>query len=84
LYLQAFPDLNFTLEELIVQDNHAAMAFTVRGTHQGRLMNIPPTGREVMVRGSTFFTVNDCQITHGLHIWDMAGVLRGLGLLPEL
>jgi steroid delta-isomerase-like uncharacterized protein len=84
LYLQAFPDLNFTLEELLVQDNHAAMAFTVRGTHQGKLMNIPPTGRAVTVRGSTFFTVNDCQITHGLHIWDMAGVLRGLGLLPEL
>ena len=83
-YLQAFPDLCFTIEELIVQDNRAALAYMVRGTHRGKLMNIPPTGREVVVRGTTFFTVKDCQITHGLHIWDMAGVLRSIGLLPEL
>lgn len=84
LYLHAFPDLHFTIEELIVQDNRAALAWLVRGTHQGRLMNIPPTGREVLVRGSTFFTVKDAQITHGMHIWDVAGVLRTIGLLPEL
>ncbi len=84
LYLQAFPDLRFTIEELIVQDNRVALAYMVRGTHQGKLMNIPPTGREVVVRGTTFFTVKDSQITHGLHVWDVAGVLRSMGLLPEL
>ncbi|MBI1876929.1 MAG: ester cyclase, partial [Chloroflexi bacterium] len=84
LYLQAFPDLSFTIEELVVQDNHAALAWIGRGTHQGKIMNIPPTGREVMVRGTTFFTIHNCQITHGLHVWDVAGVLRSIGLLPEL
>ncbi len=44
LYLQAFPDLHVTLESLVVQDNRAALAWIGRGTHQGRLMNIPPTG----------------------------------------
>ncbi len=84
LYLQAFPDLRFTIEELVVQDNRAAVAWIGRGTHRGKLMNIPPTGREIVVRGTSFFTVKDCQIIRGLHIWDMAGVLRSMGLLPEL
>ncbi len=84
LYLQAFPDLRFTVESLIVQDNRAALAWIGRGTHLGRIMNIPPSGREVMVRGTTFFTVQNCQIIAGLHVWDVAGVLRAIGLLPEL
>lgn len=84
LYLQAFPDLHVTLESLVVQDNRAALAWIGRGTHQGRLMNIPPTGREVKIRGTTFFTIHDNQITHGLFVWDVAGALRAIGLLPEL
>jgi steroid delta-isomerase-like uncharacterized protein len=84
VYLQAFPDLSFTIEELVVQDYRAAVAWIGRGTHQGRLLNIPPTGREVIVRGTTFFTVKNCQIIHSLHIWDLAGALRAIGLLPEL
>jgi steroid delta-isomerase-like uncharacterized protein len=83
-YLQAFPDLRVTIEALIVQDNRAALAWLGRGTHQGKLMNIPPTGREVLVRGTTFFTIHNCHITHGLHVWDVAGALRAIGLLPEL
>ena len=84
LYLQAFPDLRFNVESLIVQDNRAALAWIGRGTHQGKLMNIPPTGREITVRGTTFFTIQNCQISHGLHVWDVAGALRAIGLLPEL
>jgi steroid delta-isomerase-like uncharacterized protein len=83
-YLAAFPDMHFTIEELVVQDNQAALAWIGRGTHRGKLMNIPPTGRVVEVRGSSFFTITNGQITHGLHIWDVAGALRGIGLLPEL
>lgn len=84
LYLQTFPDLHITQESLVVQDNRAALAWIGRGTHQGRLMNIPPTGREVKIRGTTFFTIHGGQITHSLFVWDVAGALRAIGLLPEL
>lgn len=84
VYLQAFPDLSFTIEELVVQDNRAAVAWIGQGTHQGRLLNIPATGREITVRGTTFFTIQNCQIIHSLHVWDLAGALRAIGLLPEL
>jgi steroid delta-isomerase-like uncharacterized protein len=84
LYIHAFPDLCFTVEELVVQDSQAAVAWIGRGTHLGRIMNIPPTGREIMVRGTSFFTIKDWQITRSLHMWDVAGILRSMGLLPEL
>jgi hypothetical protein len=55
-----------------------------RGTHEGKVMNIPPSERPIELWGTSFFTVNNGQITYSLHIWDVAGLLRSIGLLPEL
>lgn len=83
-YLQAFPDLRFAGEDIVVQGNRAVLVWTAHGTHGGKLMHIPPTGRKIMVRGVSLFTVENGKPTHGLYIWDVAGLLRSIGLLPEL
>jgi steroid delta-isomerase-like uncharacterized protein len=83
-YLQAFPDLRFVTEEVVVQGNRAALVWTAHGTHAGELMRIPPTGRNIAVRGTSVLTIEDGKVTRGLYIWDVAGLLRSIGLLPEL
>ncbi len=83
-YLQAFPDLRFTEETTVIQGDRVALFWTVQGTHQGALMNIPPTGRSIQVRGVSLLTVLDGKVARALYIWDVAGLLRGIGLLPEL
>lgn len=82
-YIRAFPDLHFS-GETIVQGNRATLIWTMYGTHQGTLMRIPPTGRGVAVRGVSVLTIEQGKVQRGLNIWDTAGLLRGLGLLPEL
>jgi steroid delta-isomerase-like uncharacterized protein len=83
-YLQAFPDLQITLTDLVIEGSRAALAWTWHGTHGGVFMNIPSSGRHVTVRGTSFFTIENGQIRRGSRIWDLAGLLRALGLLPEL
>lgn len=83
-YLQAFPDLRFRLETTIIQEENAAVAWMAQGTHRGKLMNIPPTGRLIQVRGVSLLTMKRGKVSRGLYIWDVAGLLRSLGLLPEL
>ena len=83
-YLHAFPDLQLTLEDLIMEGNRAVLVWTLRGTHSGTFMRIPPTGRSVAVRGTSLLTIDDGKILRGLRIWDVAGLLRSIGLLPEL
>jgi steroid delta-isomerase-like uncharacterized protein len=83
-YLQAFPDLHFVEEDIVVQDNRAVLVWKAHGTHKGKLMNIPPTGRNVAVRGTSVLTVGDGRVARGLYIWDVAGLLRSIGLLPDL
>jgi steroid delta-isomerase-like uncharacterized protein len=83
-YLSAFPDLQFTPGQTIVQGNQAAVSWMARGTHHGYLLNIPPTGRSFTVRGVSFFTIEDNLIQRGEYIWDLAELLRCLRLLPDL
>lgn len=83
-YFAAFPDLHFTPEETIIQGNRVAVTWSAQGTHRGRFMNIPPTGRAVVVRGVTVLTIEENQAQRGILMWDVAGLLRSLGLLPEL
>lgn len=83
-YLRAFPDLRFVADDVIVQGNRAVLVWTAHGTHGGKLMRIPPTGHTINVRGTSVLTVESGKITHGLHVWDVAGLLRSIGLLPEL
>jgi hypothetical protein len=47
-------------------------------------MNIPATGRRVEVRGASFLTIEAGKVTRATMLWDVAGMLRGIGLLPDL
>ena len=83
-YFQAFPDLRFVEEDVVVEGDRAVLVWTAHGTHGGKLMSIPPTGRRVSVRGVSVLTIENGKITRGLYVWDSAGLLRAIGLLPEL
>ena len=83
-YFRALPDIRFSANELIVQGERAVLIWTAEGTHLGALMNIPASGRMVTVRGVATFTLQNGAISRATYIWDVAGLLRGIGLLPEL
>lgn len=83
-YFRAFPDLHITLDDLIMEDDKAVLIWTWAGTQRGTFMRIPATGRTVNVRGSTALTFKDGLIHRSTRIWDLAGLLRAIGLLPEL
>jgi steroid delta-isomerase-like uncharacterized protein len=83
-YLRAFPDLHITLDDVLVNGERAALYWTWTGTQHGAFMNIPPTGHTVTVRGTSLITLKDGKIQRAVRIWDLAGLLRDLKLLPEL
>ncbi|HET6597209.1 MAG TPA: ester cyclase [Anaerolineales bacterium] len=83
-YWQAFPDLEFTMTDIVIQDSRVAMVWIAEGTHQGTILNIPPTGHRIAVRGVSIIDVEEGLVVRGQYIWDLAGMLRHMRLLPEL
>jgi steroid delta-isomerase-like uncharacterized protein len=83
-YWQAFPDLEFTMTDVLVEDARLVIVWMAEGTHEGTIMNIPATGHRVAVRGVSIIDVDDGLVVRGQYIWDLAGMLRHMGLLPEL
>jgi steroid delta-isomerase-like uncharacterized protein len=81
---KAFPDLRFVITDTVIQETRVAIVWVGEGTHHGTIMNIPPTGRRVEVRGVSVIDVENGLIVRGQYIWDLAGMLRHMGLLPEL
>ena len=81
--LTAFPDLNMELLEWGADGDQLFFFWQASGHQRGRLMNIPPTGKAVTFQGSTFLRLRDGKIIRSRRIWDVASVLRQIGLLPE-
>jgi steroid delta-isomerase-like uncharacterized protein len=84
IYWRAFPDLQIAVTDMVIDGSRLATAWVAAGTHQGTIMNIPPTGHKVQVRGVSIIDVEDGLIVRGQYIWDLAGMLRHMGLLPQL
>jgi steroid delta-isomerase-like uncharacterized protein len=82
-FREAFPDAQFTVEDMVAEGNLVAARLTMRGTHQGELNGIPPTGREVVVSGMSFERIVDGRIVEGWNENDALGMLVQLGVLPS-
>jgi steroid delta-isomerase-like uncharacterized protein len=83
VYREAFPDFEIRLDEQIATDDRVVERWTGHGTHQGAIMGIPPTGRDIRVSGISIHTLRDGRITETYTVFDTAGMLRQLGALPE-
>jgi steroid delta-isomerase-like uncharacterized protein len=80
----SFPDLQFVLLDTISEGNKVAAVWLLEGTQMGKVMNIPPTKRKVKVKGTTIFEIEDEKITKSDTLFDLAAMLRQMGLLPEV
>lgn len=81
----AFPDLEVTTEDLIAEDDKVVTRYTLTGTHEGRLMGIEPTGREVEFEGISIGRLEDGQVVEGWSNIDVFGMMQQLGVVegPE-
>lgn len=79
MYRHAFSDAVITLDDVIIAGDKVVTRWTGRGTHDGDLMGIPPTGTPVAFTGIRIFRVANGQIAEGWVVWDTFGLMRQLG-----
>ncbi len=81
-YRTAFPDGHTTVEDSVAEGDKVAYRWTFRGTHQGGLMGIPPTGKRVEITGITINRLSGGKIEEQWNTFDQLGMLQQIGVIP--
>jgi steroid delta-isomerase-like uncharacterized protein len=77
-----FPDIQWTLEDLITEGDKVAARFTMRGTHKGEFFGVPSTGKVIAVQAINFYRLANEQIIEEYGQPDMLELLRQIGAIP--
>ena len=79
-----FPDLTFTLDDLLVEGDRLVMVATGRGTNTGPFFGIPATGKEVSWTGMRVLRIANGKFVSGVAEFDQVGILQQMGIVPSL
>ena len=84
MYRTAFPDVRCTIEDLVAEGDRVVIRWTARGTNNGTLGNLGPTGKTSTVTGIDILRVSGGKIQESWTNWDTLGMFQQLGVSPEL
>lgn len=74
--LAAFPDIRVRVEDVVADGDQAVVRWSAGGHHEGELLGIAPSGREIKFRGMTWMVFRDGKIVEGWDSWNLGGLLN--------
>lgn len=77
-----FPDIQWTLEEMIAEDDNVAARFIMRGTHHGVFFGVPATGKAIHVQAMNFYRFSEGKIVEERGQPDLLGLMQQIGAIP--
>ena len=80
-WFKIFPDVVFTIEDLLIDPPGVSVTTRNTATQQGELFGLPPTGRHVEFVTTRIVTFEDGLIASERRIYDFTGLLVQLGVL---
>jgi len=82
--LHAFPNIHYTLVDHVESGDRLVLHWLAEGNHHGSFLKIPASGKQVSIHGISILKTENGKISEGKLFWDLAGVLRQIGLLPQM
>lgn len=82
--LHAFPNIHYTLIDYVESGDRLVLHWLAEGNHHGSFLKIPASGKQVRINGISILKIENGKISEGKLFWDLAGVLRQIGLLPQM
>jgi predicted ester cyclase len=82
-FYAGFPDMRHEVEQVIATEEQIAVRFVIHGTNTGSLFGMPPSGKPVTIAAHVLMRVSAGKVTELFGIFDEAGMLRQIGVLPS-
>ena len=77
-----FSDIQWSLEDSVIEENKVAARFIMTGTHNGTFFGVPSTGKTIKVQAINFYRFSNGQIVEEHGQPDMLGLLQQIGAMP--
>ena len=81
-YLNAFPDVRYTVKTVIAEGDLVVHDWRATGTQTGALPGIPATGRAIDIGGASMYRIHDGRMVEGWSVYDRLGMMQQLGVIP--
>ncbi|MGC2619128.1 MAG: ester cyclase, partial [Acidobacteriaceae bacterium] len=82
MLLAAFPDMHWTVDEMVAEADTVVTRFTWTGTHRGPFMGIPATEHPVTVKGVVIDQLAHGKMQKSRILMDNLSLMQQLGVLP--
>ena len=79
-FLTAFPDIQFTMKDQVVNGDLVAMRWIAHGTHTGPLGPLPPTGRSISVDGLIMDRIENGRVVERWEQFNQPVMLQQIGV----
>jgi predicted ester cyclase len=79
LFRSSFPDMHWTVEDVVAEGDRVVARTTMRGTHRGEFFGLAPTGRPVVYPGIHVLRLADGKVAEHWGSNDDLGLMRQLG-----
>jgi predicted ester cyclase len=80
---EGLPDLSCPVEEVVAEGDRVAGRFSLRGTHRGTLLGVPPTGKPVDVGVMVIARFDEAgKWAEDWVTWNQVGLLQQIGVIP--
>ena len=83
-WLNGFPDLRFTVEQMIAEEETVVSRSVMRGTHTGNWLGINPTGKQISIRMIVIHRIENGKIAEDWVLVESLGFFQQLGLAPSI
>ena len=81
-FRQSFPDLHMTIDDLFAAGDKVVMRVTMKGTHKGSFMNMPPTGKQFNMEGMDIVRISGGKAVEHWGLMDALTMMQQLGAVP--
>ena len=76
LFRTAFPDIHFSLDSVVAEEDKVAVQYRFLGTHEGQFLGLVPTGNRIDIGGMLIARLVDDQIDSAWSVFDSGQLMQ--------
>ena len=82
VFLNAFPDLHSTVDDVISEGDKLVLRWTIQGTHTGEFLGVPASNNSMSLSVTEVFRIADGQLVEAWDQYDRLGLMEQIGGVP--